>query len=137
LAWNAQLRYYLPKRVELRAFEGSNTMRKWICIAALTAIGASVGGYWYANHETAPREIEPVRPIVWRNSITIPRDDGDAEASEMIEPLIVDRGSAVAAPGMPIVMDQSAPRVQWTREITQPQRPDHEPGRVLRMPYAE
>ena len=110
-------------------------MRKWIGIALGIAV-VGITGYWFMNrsNETSPT---PDVPSPQFHVTQQARNDGDAEASEVIEPLIVDRGVA------PIELTPKAasaawlPRVEWTPGMRQPPRPDVEPGRVLRMPYAD
>jgi hypothetical protein len=65
------------------------------------------------------------------------RHDGDAEASDVIEPLIVDRGRTPDAPAPAPAKVAWLPRVEWTPGMRQPPRPDAESGRALRMPYAD
>jgi hypothetical protein len=111
-------------------------MRKWLWIGTLGFTLGSVGGYWYFTTQTtgtnSNRESDDVNRVVLND-----KNDGDAEASEEIEPLIVDPGKySVQNPAAP-VDDGPMPRVVREPGMKQPPRPDAAPGRVPRMPYAD
>jgi hypothetical protein len=110
-------------------------MRKWLWIGALSVALSGAGGYWYLSTKTivdvGPRPF--VGPVASNG-----RNDGDAEASDVVEPLIVDRGNTfgVQSPEPP-VDDGPMSRVVLEPGMKQPPRPDAEQGRVPRMPYAD
>ena len=110
-------------------------MRKWIWITPVLLV-VGFAGYWFIKNNSGVPPM-PDAPNPGFHVTQQARNDGDAEASEVIEPLIVDRG---VAPVMPTPAPAAAtwlPRVEWTPGVSQPPRPDREPGRVLRMPYAD
>jgi hypothetical protein len=111
-------------------------MRKWLWIGTLSFTLGSVGGYWYFTANTtgmnSNRESDDVNRVVLND-----KKDGDAEASEEIEPLIVDHGKfSVQDPAAP-VDEGPMPRVVLEPGMKQPPRPDAAPGRAPRMPYAD
>ena len=114
-------------------------MRKWLCVGMLAAVVSITGGYWFFfKNPSATDQRQGILDLVDR----LTRQKGidvDAEASEtieVIEPLVVDRGSA-APPARLSSDDGPMPRATWTGGMKQPPRPDVESGRVLRMPYAD
>lgn len=113
-------------------------MRKWIAGSLLVSLGA-VGMYGYFARKSEPiRPHESSRTQQSQTSKTS-KDDGDAEASDVIEPLVVDRGEVgVASDARPRGAEADpAPRVQWTPGMALPLRPDAGQGVALRMPYAD
>jgi hypothetical protein len=110
--------------------EGVGAMRKRLTIAAIIAATIAVGGYFYFKRTPETRTV-PVSNIV-RNG---PKDDGDAEASEAIEPLRV--GASVEPSPAPSIDEGPMPTVALEPGQQQPPRPDTEPGTRLRMPYAD
>lgn len=115
-------------------------MRKWLWLGIPTIVILGVGGYWYLS-KTSTVTI-PDREVENRNDAERvaqnQKHDGDAEASDVIEPLVVDRGGQTSEPSLPPVVDEGPmPRVVLTPGTKQPPRPDAEPDRVLRMPYAD
>ena len=109
-------------------------MRKWQWIGLLSVALGSAYGYWYWTTPTSSAiEVSPFATITPQF-----KDDGDAEASEVIEPLEVDRLHAVAVQTPePPIDDGPMPRVLLESGMEQPPRPDVEPGTKLRMPYAD
>src|SRR5262245_25978372 len=114
----------------------SPPMRKWLALAIPAAAILGIAGYWLLSSGSDETNERPPRSVVTRQA---QRDDGDAEASDVIEPLIVDRGT----PDAPTVIFTTPfnhgplPRVTWSPGMDQPVRPDATTGRVLRMPYAD
>src|SRR5260370_12206638 len=121
---------------KLARARGVGKMRKWLWIGTLSFTVGSVGGYWYFTANTtgmnSNRESDDVNRVVLND-----KKDGDAEASEEIEPLIVDPGKfSVQDPPAP-VDEGPMPRVVLEPGMKQPPRPDAAPGRPPRMPYAD
>ncbi len=106
-------------------------MRKWAGLVVVGIIGISIGVYWgFVKNSNGP---DPGPRNDDRLTRQQPFDDGDAEASEVIEPLIVDRGVAASIPP-PVVNTIPMERATWTHESPPTPRPD---GQVRRMPYAD
>jgi len=113
-------------------------MRRWIWIATLAGGVACIGGYAYFLTDSAvPIRYEEPRPAI--GAKPFPKEDGDAELSEPIEPIVVDRGpTGRGQPVEPPRGDEPLPRVAITPDTPQSPRPDAEPGRTpARMPYAD
>src|SRR5207253_945570 len=92
---------------------------------------------WFLAKSTPPVEVKIVELPMRRCPMMEPvKDNGDAEASDAIEPLIVMGGFGVPQ-STPVREQGQTPRVQWTFGVAQSPRPDADPGRVLRMPYAD
>lgn len=114
-------------------------MRKWLGIGMLALMLSvalvGVGAYWLStktNGWTAKRQPDVVVRVAQNGD-----NEGDAEPSEVIEPLIVQRQETP-------VLEQAAgefggelARVVLEPGMDQPPRPDVEPGEVARMPYAD
>lgn len=108
-------------------------MRKWICIALVGAFVVSLCAYWVFVKDT--NSSNRGAPDDGRLTRQQPFDDGDAEASEVIEPLIVDRGGVAVMPPPPVgYFAGPIERALLGQESHQPARPD---GQVRRMPYAD
>ena len=106
-------------------------MRKWQLVIILSMVALAVGGYLYLTQKSPPK----VTPIDPPRAAQGPKNDGDAEASEAIEPL---RVNEVGAPNAaPTIDDGPMPPVALEPGQQQPPRPDMEPGTKLRMPYAD
>ena len=113
-------------------------MRKWLLIGAATTAFAIVGGVWYytTREETnAGWRLTSRGDVVWDQPSV--KHDGDSETSDTIEPLVVERSVPVVQSVEPPVDDAPMARVVLTLGMTQPPRPDSEPGKALRMPYAD
>ena len=112
-------------------------MRRWLLFGGLTLGVAGIGGYAYFLTDSAP----PARNERLRPQEDVKRqvrNDGDAELSEAIEPIVVDRGAPVRPASVMPPAEEPLPRVVQTPGTRQPPRPDTEPGRApLRMPYAD
>src|SRR5262249_2036398 len=111
---------------------GGGNMRRWLWIGTLSLMLGSIGGYWFLATKTTETNSSRERDDVNR---VVPSDkkDGDAEASEEIEPLIVDPGRfSVQNPVAPVDIGPM-PRVVLEPGMKQPPRPDAAP----RMPYAD
>jgi len=111
-------------------------MRRWLSLAILMSMVVVATGIWYSSRPWTGTNIGGktlTRQTVRANV----KDDGDAEASEVIEPLVVDRGAPVVAPSVPIVDVGPILRAQMMPGMQQPPRPDGVPGYQLRMPYAD
>lgn len=107
-------------------------MRKYFLIG-FVAVGVGWGGAYWLFFKQSNGPIVEVAPVSDVPRFTKQETD-DAEASDVIEPLIVDSGtSGIAAVARPIVAEEPMPRAQWTPGMTQPSRP----GTPLRMPYAD
>lgn len=111
-------------------------MRKWILPAFAILAIFGIFGYWYFAKPTPqpPVTHNPGKPGVLAS---VAKNDGDAEASEVIEPLVVDRGVSAPAPARIVANVELMPRVEWKPDMRQPPRPDAEFSRTLRMPYAD
>ena len=113
-------------------------MHKYFWIVVVTAALGAGSGYWYLTIK--PTDVIPER-ITIRPVQVLPevKNDGDAEMSDVIEPIIVDRGSNRGGVQSlePPTDDGPLARVILEPGMQQPPRPDVEPGRVPRMPYAD
>lgn len=109
-------------------------MRKWLGVASLTVAFCGIGGYFYFAKSTPP----PITDLV--HNVHVPTkikgDDGDAEPSEKpVEPIHVETG--ITRRMEAAKDDGPMPRVMLEPGMKQPPRPDAEPGRAPRMPYAD
>lgn len=112
-------------------------MRQWLFIGTLTVACGCIGGYLYFSpRPTTVRSMHGPKKGDEKNLSQHAKNDGGAEQSEVIEPLIVDRGFP-AATVEPPREEAPTPRVTLTPGMVQPPRPDAEPGRVRRMPFAD
>ncbi len=112
-------------------------MRKWLFIGTMALSLACIGGYLYF-HGTATDPDLPENLLNKDGPNRVAKNDGDAEQSDTIEPLKVEGSGAVnTANPAPPWTDNPLPRVILEPGMTQPPRPDGEPGRALRMPYAD
>jgi hypothetical protein len=117
--------------------KGVEPMRKWLFSGTMIFALGCVGGYFYF-HRTATDPILPDNMLKTDNNDRIAKNDGDAELSETIEPLRVEgAGSATVASPPSAWAHESPARVVLEPGMKQPPRPDGEPDRVLRMPYAD
>jgi hypothetical protein len=113
-------------------------MRKWLWIGSMSAValGCLVIVWEINNHRGGDAPDDPLdpnpSPIVKNRD-----DDGNGEVSEVIEPIIVERWVPPPETPEPPHDDEPAPRVNLQPGMAQPPRPDEEPGKVLRMPYAD
>lgn len=107
-------------------------MRKWLWIGALCFTLGSVGGYWHFTRKTTGTNSNRGSDDVFRVALN-DKQDGDAEPSEEIEPLIVDSGKFSALDPAAPVEEGPMPRVVLKPGMKQPPRPDAAP----RMPYAD
>jgi hypothetical protein len=111
-------------------------MRKWLGIGMLSVAVVGVGAYWFftkTNGWTAKRG-----PAVENVRVENGRNDGAAEASEVIEPLIVQRSYNVAPEELNGEFGvELLPRVVLEPGVQQPPRPDVDSGNVARMPFAD
>ncbi len=105
-------------------------MRRWHWLAGFAVVVAVVTGCWVLMDRFAGRiELQPRAAVA-------PQDDGNAEASDVIEPLVVDGG-------MPAIIETREPpigpptRVVFEPGMQQPPRPDANPDRQVLMPYAD
>jgi hypothetical protein len=116
--------------------KGVGKMRKWLWIGTLSATLGSVGAYWYFTTKTTgtnpPRGSNQVNRVV-----PYDKKDGDAESSEEIEPLIVDRGATGGQSPEAPADEGPMPRVIMEAGMKQPPRPDAALGYPRRMPYAD
>ncbi|MSQ94446.1 MAG: hypothetical protein EXR98_07810 [Gemmataceae bacterium] len=112
-------------------------MRKWLYIGTMTFALGCVGCYFYFNR-TATDPILPDNMLKTDDRDRIAKNDGNAELSETIEPLRVEGGGqTIALSPAPAWLGDPLPRIVLEPGMKQPPRPDGEPGRVLRMPYAD
>ncbi|HZZ80866.1 MAG TPA: hypothetical protein VFE62_20355 [Gemmataceae bacterium] len=109
-------------------------MRKWLGLGVLAAAVLGAIAYWQFNRpEIVVERKTTEEPVVQKSSGT--SNDGDSEASEVIEPLIVDRGmSQEVMPPRFVSIDDGVSRVELTPGMKQPPRPDTD---APRMPYAD
>ncbi|MBI2808637.1 MAG: hypothetical protein HYX68_26915 [Planctomycetes bacterium] len=115
-------------------------MRKQIWIGTLAMALGCAAGYWHFMRQ--PHEPLRGQRVAERSKAqrVMPPviDEGDAEASDVVEPLVVDRGPQTPTfTEEPPWTDEPMARVALTRDMTQPPRPDAEPGAKVRMPYAD
>jgi hypothetical protein len=107
-------------------------MRKWLCFGIVTIAAGTIGGVWLCSKPA------PIRPVVTRPHV-VPsgeKHDGEAETSDTIEPLVVDRGVGdVTVRLIPPAQEEMMPRVLFAPHMQQPPRPDA--GSAPRMPYAD
>lgn len=110
-------------------------MRKWLGIGSLTVALCSMGGYLYFSRPTPV----PIMGLGLESLVAIPikPHPGDTELSEAVEPLRVNDGTPNVGPLAPAQDDGPMTRVVLEPGVTQPPRPDEEPGRAPRMPYAD
>ncbi len=107
---------------------------QWQSIATLTAVSVSVLAYLNLAPLPAVR-FAPINPV---RVGPLDKGNGDAELSEVIEPLLVDRGNPVGVQTTePPVDDGPLPPVLLEPGTQQPPRPDADPAFVPRMPYAD
>ncbi|MBI1832366.1 MAG: hypothetical protein HYR84_13060 [Planctomycetes bacterium] len=102
----------------------------------IVAGAAVVAGYWYS---TTKRVEAPPLPASKLPIAKTPDNDGPAEQSEVMEPIVVDarNNPAEDAAKGPVVHIDMMPAVVSAPGAAQPPRPDAQPGRTLRMPYAD
>jgi hypothetical protein len=116
-------------------------MRKWLGIGMLSVLivaAASVGAYLFFIRSGTTREAPSVDVVRVESSKN--KDDGNAEPSDEIEPLIVQsKGDPDADEinDLQIRTDPPLPRFVWRTDLRLPPRPDVEPGVVKRMPMAD
>jgi hypothetical protein len=107
-------------------------MRKFMTMITPVLLVAGISGYCYFTSGSG-KQGAPHRDVVTaRHPI---RDDGDAETSDAIEPLVVDRGQRTVMIRPVPAADEVPTRVVLAPGMTQPPRPDADA--VLRMPYAD
>ncbi len=110
-------------------------MRKMFLIGLATVAVGCVGAYCYFTRQVAPINVDT--PVTANRPTRQANDDGAAEASDVIEPLVVERsGADNSNMPRPVIFNGPLDRATWTPATTQPPRPDAD-GRVLRMPYAD
>jgi hypothetical protein len=102
--------------------------KKWLGLAALLTVLAGVGVWYFAS-------LRPTPPTEWTRQHRV-NHDGDAELSDVIEPLWVERGRIEPVPTVRMA-DEPMARVVLEPGMTQPPRPDLDPNKTLRMPYAD
>jgi hypothetical protein len=111
-------------------------MRKWLGIGMLSVAVVGVGAYWFymkTNGWTAKHE-----PSIEVRVVQNGKSDGDAEASDVIEPLMVQPLQNTPAQEEFVgECEVELARVAQEPGIQQPPRPDMEPGKVVRMPCAD
>ena len=111
-------------------------MRKWFLIVA---VGVAVGGLaTYFSWPQRTTTIVAVLPSKYErpNNVTPPpKNDGNAETCETVEPLVVERAADIASARPSTDEAVCVARVVLTPGTMQPPRPDA--GRVRRMPYAD
>lgn len=108
-------------------------MRKWLLVGVAMLTLGSATMYWHFNRPTwEVIDSPPVTPPVRSNG----NNDGNAEQSDVIEPLIVDDRPGAYTANITI-QPEVASRAILATGISQPPRPDAENGAELRMPYAE
>jgi hypothetical protein len=123
-----------------REIKGVAKMRKWLGIGMLSVAIVGVGAYWFftkTNGWTSKRG-----PVI--ENVRVAQNHGDEEASEVIEPLIVQPLHNTPAPeevegtefGVELLLP---PRAVLEPGMQQPPRPAVEPGTVnaARMPFAD
>src|SRR5258708_5964898 len=110
------------------------SMRKWLWVGGITIALGGMGGYLYFA-KPAPSPL--VDPLTKMNVPPKVVDDGHGEASEPIEPIPVDSAPPPPRPRAPVKDDGPIARVVLEPGMQQPPRPDAEPGRAPRMPYAD
>jgi hypothetical protein len=104
-----------------------------MCGAVVVFASVGLAGYWFFSSPHSPnRDMNP-RTGETRLTRQTKIDDGAAEASEVIEPLIVDRNTAPVVPTVVPVDAGPASRIEWVNGMQQPPRPDA--GK--RMPFAD
>ena len=116
-------------------------MRKWHWIGTLAIAIGCYAGY---RHFTTPapeidQEVRTVTQTDTTRQIPAAKHDGDAEPSDTIEPLVVDRGSQAdfTVRGDFGAQLEIVPRVMLTPGMKQPPRPDVVSGANRRMPFAD
>jgi hypothetical protein len=110
-------------------------MRKWLGLGVLAIATLSAIAYWHFHKTSEVVEPNANDHRVVRDVKNVPHD-GDAEASEVIEPLIVDRGKAQEnSEKSPVsVSEPTDTRVVLAPGMPQPPRPELV---TRRMPYAD
>src|SRR5688500_4595962 len=104
-------------------------MHKWQSTITLTVVCIAIAGYLVFTPAPTRKTI-PVEPSRWTQG---PKNDGDDEAGEVIEPLVVLNWGVVDKRGESGA--ELLPRVELVPGVQQPPRPDAEPNKALRMPY--
>jgi len=112
-------------------------MRKEYWIALVVVVSAGVGGgYWYMT----TKRIEPPQfPVAKLPPAKTPDNDGHAEQSEVIEPIVVDaptKSTQDPVKAQVMHVDMMSPVVS-SPGTSQPPRPEARTGRAPRMPYAD
>jgi hypothetical protein len=112
-------------------------MRNWLWVGSLTVALGGVGGYWYFTAK--PIETAPLHGSLGNTTRLVNAGNhDDAEFSDAIEPLVVDRGITTGVQTVEPPTDEGPmPRVVLEAWMKQPPRPDAESGGVPRMPYAD
>lgn len=116
-------------------------MRKWLGIGVLCAVGAAgagASGYWLAARTTGwiAQGLQVVEKVRGLHAVG-PRDDGNAEPSDVVEPLVVDDGKSPAPEQGPGELDDAPARVTEQPGAQTPPRPDADSGEAPRMPLAD
>ena len=111
-------------------------MRKWLWLSMIVVAG--LGGSWYFGGWRQTGTTEPWRSeasegrvVHQDNDRRTPANDGDAETSDTIEPLVVEGSVPAVAPSASNVTPPE--RAVLAPGMIQPPRPDAMP----RMPYAD
>ncbi len=105
-------------------------MRRWHWISGIVVLLMTAIGCWYYAHST-----DGGVELHLQANIGV-KDDGNAEASDVIEPLVVECT-------LPVIVETREPplapptRVTLDPGMRQPARPDANPDRPLLMPYAD
>jgi hypothetical protein len=112
-------------------------MRKWLGIGMLSVVvAAGLGMYWvFTKSRTARHE-----PNVEAARVESSKDDGNAEPSDVIEPLVVQglrNPPADDSGDLVLRTDPPAPAIRLRADMPLPPRPDVELGVVKRMPMAD
>lgn len=105
-------------------------MRNKQTIITLTAVSVAIAAYMCLT--PTPQQVKSQYSKLRIAPVT---NDGEAEASEVIEPLMV-LNSMPPIVTAPAEMEELA-RVNIEPGAKQAPRPDQEPGKILRMPYAD
>jgi hypothetical protein len=113
-------------------------MRRWHWLTALAiGVGCIAAYAYYLTDSALPVRVDVPRPQEEPRRVE-KKGDGDAEMSEPIEPIVVDRGPAGRTPvPEPPRADEPLPRVVLTPDTPQSPRPDADGKRTPRMPYAD
>ena len=116
-------------------------MRRWLCIGIAYVVLGGIGIGWYLlGSKLTTESFVPQTSSSETATRSAPSQtqEGDGEASDAIEPLVVENST-------PAQLQQAdwgaeeAPlsRVVLARGMQQPPRPDAQPGQAPRMPYAD